>query len=463
MNPITREEQFMAYAAGQGNPNLTPITRKEMFLAKAGGASVETPTPITREEMFLSQISGGGGGGSGDSDGLNIAYGDTAPEDTTKLWVKTSEPSKVTASTIPAFTTFESLETLTGLSFPSSSCGVVNCAYALYGDCVYYFGGRYGVNLYSEIYKLDLKTNTFTRVGYLPTSTEFACATVKGDIIYIFGGRASATNELDRICVFDTKTETISTPDHYLASRTVGASSVTVNDKVYVIGGNSRNQIAIYEGDGSWSTGTSLPFALTQMACVAVGKYIYIFGGLSGGAKDTILLYDTETKAIDTLEATLPKKLYMLCASALDSRIFIIGGTTDLGANYRNTEVYVFDTQTQTIATTSLTAHFAVGASCFTYNDKIYIGGGCLYWQSTEPLAKDSTRSFKEIVSEVDFDLMNNEMFILLNESKNPCKLINSPIGSLECGVSEVYKGNADNEGERVEALLYQNDTWVTI
>lgn len=59
LEPITRAEQIMS---GEG---LTPITREEMFLAKAAGQDVETPTPITRREMFLSQISGGGSGGGG--------------------------------------------------------------------------------------------------------------------------------------------------------------------------------------------------------------------------------------------------------------------------------------------------------------------------------------------------------------------------------------------------------------
>lgn len=56
LEPITRAEQIMS------GESLTPITREEMFLAKAAGMDVETPPPITRREMFLSQISGGSGG-----------------------------------------------------------------------------------------------------------------------------------------------------------------------------------------------------------------------------------------------------------------------------------------------------------------------------------------------------------------------------------------------------------------
>lgn len=55
--PITRAEKLMA-----GDTSLVPITREEMFLAKAAGMDVQTPEPITRREKFLSMISGGGGG-----------------------------------------------------------------------------------------------------------------------------------------------------------------------------------------------------------------------------------------------------------------------------------------------------------------------------------------------------------------------------------------------------------------
>lgn len=55
LEPITRAEQIMS------GKSLEPITREEMFLAKAAGMDVDTPEPITRREMFLSNISGGSG------------------------------------------------------------------------------------------------------------------------------------------------------------------------------------------------------------------------------------------------------------------------------------------------------------------------------------------------------------------------------------------------------------------
>lgn len=59
---ITREEKLLAGVA------IEPITREEMFLAKLAGQDVQTPEPITRKEILLSKaIENGGDGGSVDS------------------------------------------------------------------------------------------------------------------------------------------------------------------------------------------------------------------------------------------------------------------------------------------------------------------------------------------------------------------------------------------------------------
>ena len=44
---------------------LEPITREEQYLAAAAGESVNLPKPITREEMYLYAIAQNGGGGGG--------------------------------------------------------------------------------------------------------------------------------------------------------------------------------------------------------------------------------------------------------------------------------------------------------------------------------------------------------------------------------------------------------------
>lgn len=58
LNPITREEIYLASIAGQDVAAPDPITRNEMFLAKIAGMDVATLTPVTRREMFLAALAG---------------------------------------------------------------------------------------------------------------------------------------------------------------------------------------------------------------------------------------------------------------------------------------------------------------------------------------------------------------------------------------------------------------------
>lgn len=52
-----------------------PITREEMYLAKAAGEDVNIPEPITRREKYLAKIAeNGGSGGGGGSSGTMIVH-----------------------------------------------------------------------------------------------------------------------------------------------------------------------------------------------------------------------------------------------------------------------------------------------------------------------------------------------------------------------------------------------------
>ena len=66
---------------------------------------------------------------------LNIAYGNTAPEDTSKLWVKTSEPSNVLVSA----SQFGNGSLETGIS--SLPTGATGIASGVVGTKIYLFGG----------------------------------------------------------------------------------------------------------------------------------------------------------------------------------------------------------------------------------------------------------------------------------------------------------------------------------
>lgn len=71
LNPITREEMYLAAAAGQEVEVPKPITRKEMFLAKLVNNDAATPAAVTRSEMFIAMAAENGAGGGGGEPGNN--------------------------------------------------------------------------------------------------------------------------------------------------------------------------------------------------------------------------------------------------------------------------------------------------------------------------------------------------------------------------------------------------------
>lgn len=90
----------------------TPESREELYLAKAAGESVEVPTPESRKELFLNAIAqGGGGGGTSNFNELTnrpkfngtVMTGDTNVTDTTySNFVGTDGTSAGTAGLVPA-------------------------------------------------------------------------------------------------------------------------------------------------------------------------------------------------------------------------------------------------------------------------------------------------------------------------------------------------------------------------
>ena len=84
IEPITRNEKYLAAAGGQEVTVPTPITRSEIYLAAMSDENITPPTAITREEQFLTAaidyIRNHSGGGSAftlsyyDNSGVTLLY-----------------------------------------------------------------------------------------------------------------------------------------------------------------------------------------------------------------------------------------------------------------------------------------------------------------------------------------------------------------------------------------------------
>ena len=225
------------------------------------------------------EVSGGGSGAE-----LNIAYSDTPPIDTGKLWVKQATPAaKVIAKqNIAGFVLEANTETMSATTNSSPTC----CA--VMGTDIYAISGK-------RIDKYDTLTDTTTAMSAeFATVLEYTSCAAVGTDIYVFGGNTTTS-----IRKYDTLTDTITAMSAKLVSTFYGTSCAAVGTDIYIFGG--RNKIstsstyynAIQKYDTLTDTTTTMSAKLANAAyrtsCAAVGTDIYIFGGYgSSGYLNTI-------------------------------------------------------------------------------------------------------------------------------------------------------------------------------
>lgn len=379
--------------------------------------------------------------GQGSGAELNISYGEAEPADTSKLWIKASEPQNIKFS--KDIDGVNSLSAIGVLNDSSMSCARV-------GTKIYLFGSS-STTTYKDIRVFDTETQEITTLTTkMPKGSYWlGCASV-GKKIYIFGGiRDNSVSNV--ISVFDTETETLSDLSITLPVALHSISCVSVDNYVYLICGKNKDYkgtTTIYIFDTVNETFNSVsPFG-TQMcnvACSRYGDYIYIFGSYntsSGGGFNWIYKFDIVSQKATKLTTVLPVASHSINCDIIGNKIYLIGG-------YGTTSINVFDALTETITTLDITLPaITTNSCCCGFGNDIYVFGG----SSLKTINKFS----------VTHSLSSGDIEII-TAPQNFFKLINTSTINAEIGIDSVLIGNADNEAENCEAYLYKDNAWVQI
>lgn len=359
---------------------------------------------------------------------LNIEYGQAAPTDTTKLWVKAGKPEsfKVTGSpdrcnpvnaslpgslpmcmdssvavtvgskiylfggtngtvmlnTINVFDTETNAVDALSTTLPIGAYGIAG---ALVGSKIYLFGGRAGTGDLNAINVFDTETNTIeTMSTALPSSAQVIACSAVGSKIYLFGG-ISGNDVLNTINVFDTETNTIETLSTTLSTGLYYASVAAVGSKIYLFGGHNGttriDAISVFNTETNTieTLSTTLPVIAVGISSVAVGSTIYLLGGAGyqNVALQTINVFDTTTNVIETLDATLPIPLIKRAFASVGTNIYLFGGR-EYPANARMNTITVFNTESKTVnvLSTILTGCTGYNSAAEAIGSKIYLFGG---------------------------------------------------------------------------------------
>ena len=417
------------------------------------------------------------GGGSSGGVELNIAYGDTAPEDTTKLWVKTTQPSGVMVSDV-----METVE-VSGNSFVASAghsqshmgggVGVIDGKIYLLGGgiCLAQSGGKYT----TEIVCYDPQTEVFTTLPEkMPAARYYLASEAVGKKIYTFGGSyfsGGVIRYTSTIYCFDAESQKVSTLSATLpetnAGHGIGLTTAAVGTNILLFGANrSTLTNLIYCFDTITETITTLPFTMpgtvNKGAAVSDGKFAYFTGGsIDSVAFKGILRIDIENQTVTDLGVTLASTPTDGTAEYLNGKLCIWGKT---GSDYT---IDVVDIERGLVE--SLKISDMIGnnwqflyACITTCGDTIYLFDG----NKNNNTSATSNRiadvyKFKLAVTKVLLDKDTLQLKPTLD--KNKFSLIGSESLSIAIGVDSAFKGNENNEAEPVEAALYKDGAWTTI
>jgi len=225
----------------------------------------------------------------------------------------------------------------------------------------------------------------WTTKADMPTP-RFALSTsvVDGKIYAISGRKANTGQFLTEVEEYDVATDTWTKKADIPTPRSEFSTSV-VDGKIYAIGGwnreNNRPVVEEYDPEtDTWTKKADMPIMHVWSATSALDGKIYAIGGVGGNAmglaEPTIMIVEEYNPATDTWvrKADMPTARSQLSASAVNGKIYAIGGRDAQDTTLSAVEEYDPSTDTWTKKADMPMPAFDHTASVV--NGKIYVMGG---------------------------------------------------------------------------------------
>jgi hypothetical protein len=411
----------------------------------------------------------GGGGGSGGGVELNIAYGDTPPEDTTKLWVKTTQPSGVVVKE-----DLEIVET-SGASMVATATSHTTFhgrgAVGAIDGKIYLLGGYPSYT--NEIVCYDPETEVFTTLSTtLPEELAYMAYETVGTKIYMFGGKTKGTgSNYDRntIYCFDAEDQTVTKLSATLPERAPNypsAAAVGTNILIVQVYASTANN-KIYCFDTLTNTITTLPFTMPGVvqngSLVSDGQYAYFVGGSIASTNFYgVLRIDVENQTVTDLGVKFTTWLVQKRAEFIGGKIFVWGN------NPSDTSTYCVETMdVQTGIAQRMKISDLIGNNyAFYYTLAVTCGDAIYMFDGFQTMNSSGTKikNVYKFKASAEKTVLNKDTLQLKPTlDKNKFSLIGSESLKIKIGIASAFKGNENNEAEQVEAALYKDGSWTTI
>ncbi len=203
----------------------------------------------------------------------------------------------------------------------------------------------------TRLYNINTNSWSTGTAAPMPARADAASGdTTHGGFLYVIGGGNSGVplSDLQR---YDPVLDAWTTLSPMNTAR-AGAAAAVIDDGIFVIGGRQSTggpcsggpyltTVEKYDIDtDTWSPVAPLPSARSDLAAVAHGGKIYVFGGCSDtGVTGEVDMYDPQTNTWTTGLMPMTTARASLVAGHSGDNVYAIGGTNGVSASNAN-EVY---------------------------------------------------------------------------------------------------------------------------
>ena len=267
-----------------------------------------------------------------------------------------------------------------------------------------------------------------------------------GKIYFVGGTDGSAKNIAER---YDPVTNTWETLNSMSVAR-AGLASAVFNGKLYAIGGVGLSSVEVFDPlNGNWSAGVALPSEVNRGTAITVNDKIYLIGGLNASQQkiNQVLCFDPSTSQWST-KANMPTARDGVKLAWLENRIWAIGGNDGSSTNKVESYDLAIDTW-QAEASLTTARNWSVA---WVANDRIYVGGGNnlnsieVYDQVNKSWS--NAGNFPENKYAADAVVLNDKVYVIAGATASGVysnKVFAADLNASVAGVYDLYRkdGNA--------------------
>lgn len=408
---------------------------------------------------------------------LNIDYGNTAPSDTSKLWIPLgNKPKKILADTVLKYGDNLHETIVADNNVSSTKLGSMTVSHIKNGKGTggFFADGKYIYCSGAEstaIIRYNMETNGLEYVASVNEDYFGNCLAVVDGYVYINAGQQDGVlgGNGKKVNISTGAYEAVAALRRPNVSRT---SSVVWNNKIYQFGGGystntsdkSYNKIYCFNlaVNSEERISTTLPAYYQVISPVVVGNYAYLFGGRRTTTDDSygtetnkILKYNFLNNTITEISVTLPTACSAISAQLFMGKIYMLlyGATSTETTGYAHNNLCIFDTSTETIQQVGVISQedFSGSGACGLYNGSIYFISGQNY-----------ASVFNGNVLKLTPKTALDKDILFIQESflpKNKVAIINSNETKVMCNVEGAWLGNNDNYADKKNAYIYNTNT----